>query len=108
MWKAIKELCVRGAPLIGVAAALCIAYKATLGTLSLHSIYAAKWTLNITKGASKTELEQVAEYLKTARPTAVNLMYCCDAILSLLKDYTVSTFIKNVFHSILLTINLFG
>jgi len=68
MWKAIKDLCVRGAPLIGVAAALCLAAKAN-------------------SGATKKELEQAAEHLKTARPTAVNLMYCCDAIFSLLKDY---------------------
>ncbi len=58
----IKTLKVRGAPLIGVAAALALAQYV------LH-------------GANENEILLAAEKLKTARPTAVNLSYCVDRLL---------------------------
>lgn len=61
MCEAIQSLRVRGAPLIGVAAALC------LGQLAL-------------KGRSKAELLGAADRLREARPTAVNLMWAIDAM----------------------------
>jgi len=67
MWKLIQQLSVRGAPLIGIAAALSLAIKAQ-------------------EGASLEELIKAAEYLKTSRPTAVNLMHCCDKIVNILKE----------------------
>ncbi len=59
MIEAIKMLRVRGAPLIGVAAALQVAQAAL-------------------QGFTKTELLQKAQALYEARPTAVNLMNCID------------------------------
>lgn len=56
---AIQALKVRGAPLIGVAASLCLAQAAL-------------------KGAGSEELLQQAQRLYEARPTAVNLMNCID------------------------------
>ena len=66
MWNLIKSLSVRGAPLIGVCA------SSTL----------AMWAK---QGHSRTEIIESAEYLITSRPTAVNLMYCCQKIIEALK-----------------------
>lgn len=70
MWQHIKQLSVRGAPLIGVAAAMAIAVTAKNGNYS------------------KQDIINKSEYLKTARPTAVNLMYCCDRIIHELEKYS--------------------
>lgn len=55
----IHELVVRGAPLIGVAAALCLARYAE-------------------SGASHSQLLEAYAHLRSARPTAVNLMWALD------------------------------
>ncbi|KVE34310.1 S-methyl-5-thioribose-1-phosphate isomerase [Burkholderia sp. TSV86] len=60
MWCAIKDLRVRGAPLIGVAAA----YGVCLAMQSERSASSADF---------REKLENCAAYLNTARPTAVNL-----------------------------------
>ncbi len=71
MIEAIKKLQVRGAPLIGVAAALGLAQSAILG-------------------ATTTELLDKAQKLYDSRPTAVNLMVCIDRMRTILKkDSTV-------------------
>lgn len=62
---AIKEMVVRGAPLIGVTAA----YGMYLATLHLKN---ENW---------EEDLLQVAEYLKSSRPTAVNLAFAVDEML---------------------------
>jgi methylthioribose-1-phosphate isomerase len=62
----IKALAVRGAPLIGVAAAL------SLG------LFAAS-------GRAVTEIEKAAAALRDARPTAVNLMHAIDRLLRVLQ-----------------------
>lgn len=62
MIAAIVALKVRGAPLIGVAAALCVRHAAE-------------------SGASATELLGVAARLRAARPTAVNLMWAMDHLI---------------------------
>lgn len=56
VWQAIKQLCVRGAPAIGVAAA----YGVCLGVQSDRSV------------------DDVCDYLATSRPTAVNLFIALD------------------------------
>ncbi len=62
VWEAIKNLRVRGAPALGIAAAL--------GTVAgIQNSPAANYS-----DFSK-ELEKVADYLATARPTAVNLFW---------------------------------
>jgi len=64
-YKAIAEMVVRGAPLIG--------FTATLGL--------AFWLKNQTKKISINELKEKADYLKKARPTAVNLKYELDNLI---------------------------
>ena len=61
MIEAIQQLKVRGAPLLGVAAALCLACIAE-------------------GGASRAQLESDALWLRRARPTAVNLMWALDRL----------------------------
>ena len=63
LWRAIRELSVRGAPAIGVAAA----YGVVLGVQPATELDAAR-------GA----LLRVCEYLATSRPTAVNLFWALD------------------------------
>ena len=70
---AIKEMIVRGAPLIGVTAAFGM-YLATLEATDKRNV--------------KTFLLERAERLKSSRPTAVNLMWAVDRVLSELDFYT--------------------
>lgn len=63
---AIKDMWVRGAPLIGVTAA----YGIYLGLLSLNK------SENIDK-----EIKELGQYLESSRPTAVNLKYAIDLVL---------------------------
>ena len=67
MVEAIRSLRVRGAPLIGVAAALALAQSAV-------------------KGTSTEELLVEARKLYEARPTAVNLMNCMNRMMNVLKN----------------------
>lgn len=67
VWEAIKALRVRGAPAIGIAAAL----GAVLGT----------WDSTATTyDAFAEELKSATDYLATSRPTAVNLFWALDRI----------------------------
>lgn len=76
MIEAIKKLQVRGAPLIGVAAALNLAQSAL-------------------QGATTTSLLDKAQKLYDSRPTAVNLMVCIDRMRSILKnDVTVEAILS--------------
>lgn len=59
----IKKLRVRGAPLIGISAAIALA------------LYAEK-------GKSSKEIEKAAAALRAARPTAVNLAFCIDKMMA--------------------------
>ncbi|MFO7828299.1 MAG: S-methyl-5-thioribose-1-phosphate isomerase [Bacteroidales bacterium] len=70
IYTAIKEMWVRGAPLIGVTAA----YGIYLGLIEMKN----------EKKADK-EIKALADYLKSARPTAVNLQYAIDLILNGIK-----------------------
>ena len=63
---AIKEMVVRGAPLIGVTAA--------------YGIYLA--ILNFDGDDFETYIREKAEYLKSSRPTAVNLAFAVDEMLT--------------------------
>lgn len=70
VYTAIKEMWVRGAPLIGVAAA----YGMYLGLLELRA-----------ENKTDKKTEAMASYLKSTRPTAVNLQYAVDIILNGIK-----------------------
>jgi len=66
-YNAIKTMVVRGAPLIGVVAAYGLALTAK-------------------KVKDVTEYIKIGEWLKTARPTAINLMWAVDRVLNSSKD----------------------
>jgi len=68
---AIKDMWLRGAPLIGVAGA----YGMYLGLLEIDS------EKNVQK-----EISKVALYLKSARPTAVNLQFAVDLVTDQIKN----------------------
>ena len=75
MFRAIRDMIVRGAPAIGIAGA--------------HGV-----VLFAQEGAKKfTDIEQFkiwlidkAEYMKTSRPTAVNLMWACEKQIEIIKN----------------------
>src|SRR5438128_12420022 len=60
IWEAIRSLRVRGAPAIGIAAAMGV-------VLGMHGF------TDRTRGAYWARLQEVVAYLRTSRPTAVNL-----------------------------------
>ena len=71
--KAIKEMYVRGAPLIGVTGA--------------YAVYLA--TLNAPNGQIDTEyLQHEARRIKSARPTAVNLAWALDRIMKKVSGFS--------------------
>jgi methylthioribose-1-phosphate isomerase len=65
VWQAIRNLCVRGAPAIGVAAALGLVVGVQMHTDA--ATYAQR-------------LREVADYLRTTRPTAVNLFWALERL----------------------------
>ena len=65
VWTAIKTLQVRGAPAIGIAAALGV-------------VVAVQDSSAATGKALAAEVNQAADYLATSRPTAVNLFWALD------------------------------
>ncbi|HAN18845.1 MAG: S-methyl-5-thioribose-1-phosphate isomerase [Bacteroidetes bacterium GWC2_33_15] len=69
VYLAIKEMWLRGAPLIGVAAA----YGMYLGLLQI-------------KSEDNCEIESLASYLKSSRPTAVNLQFAVDLVINQIKN----------------------
>jgi methylthioribose-1-phosphate isomerase len=65
IWESIRNLRVRGAPAIGVAAAMGV-------VLGMQKF------LDRSRGAYRQRLNEVADYLRTSRPTAVNLFWALD------------------------------
>src|SRR5262249_42666799 len=65
VWEAIRMLRVRGAPAIGIAAAFGV-------------VVGVQTCLDRTWGAYQHRLREVADYLRTSRPTAVNLFWALD------------------------------
>ena len=72
MWDAIKRLVVRGAPAIGVAAAFGLYLGVRNGPDDLRSFL--------------TKLDEIGAYLKTSRPTAVNLAWAVDRLTRLARS----------------------
>jgi methylthioribose-1-phosphate isomerase len=75
MAEAIKNMRVRGAPLLGAAAAFALALTA----------YHSKATSN---AALLSQLENAAKTIKSTRPTAVNLFWAVDRILSKAQSFS--------------------
>ncbi len=67
MWQAIRRLSVRGAPAIGIAAAM----GAVLGVRDYD---------DLDRDGLLKRLEEVCEYLASSRPTAVNLRWALDRL----------------------------
>jgi methylthioribose-1-phosphate isomerase len=65
VWEAIRMLRVRGAPAIGIAAAFGV-------------VVGVQTCLDRTWGAYQHRLREVTDYLRTSRPTAVNLFWALD------------------------------
>src|SRR5438093_2950367 len=65
IWEAIRNLRVRGAPAIGVAAAMGV-------------VLGMQRFTDRNRGAYWHRLREVTEYLRTSRPTAVNLFWALD------------------------------
>jgi methylthioribose-1-phosphate isomerase len=84
MAEAIKNLRVRGAPLLGASAAFALALTA----------YHSKAT---DKTALLSELENAGETIKRTRPTAVNLFWAVDRILNKARDFSGSAEALKVF-----------
>ena len=74
---AIREMVVRGAPSIGVAAAL---------GLARHAKKLAEKENNLSANALLDQLNQASEKLKATRPTAVNLKWATDKICQAAKE----------------------
>jgi methylthioribose-1-phosphate isomerase len=68
IWEAIRVLRVRGAPAIGVAAAMGV-------------VLGVQHFTDRTRGAYARRLHEVADYLRTSRPTAVNLFWALDRMI---------------------------
>ncbi|MFH5831552.1 S-methyl-5-thioribose-1-phosphate isomerase [Halalkalibaculum sp. DA3122] len=74
IWESIKKLRVRGAPAIGIAAA----YGFYLGIKDLpESTFESFWV----------EVERIADYLESARPTAVNLHWALNRLKSTIQAH---------------------
>ena len=67
VWDAIRRLCVRGAPAIGVAAAYGVCLAARGAAISVQE-----------DGQTRQACLRAIEYLATSRPTAVNLFWALD------------------------------
>jgi methylthioribose-1-phosphate isomerase len=89
VWDAIRQLRVRGAPAIGIAAAygVVIGCQVLLGNAAIASLatnragHASEATALIegfTRARAMARLEDVCGYLATSRPTAVNLFWALD------------------------------
>jgi methylthioribose-1-phosphate isomerase len=74
VWEAIKKLRVRGAPAIGISAA----YGFYLGIKDLPEDNFLSF---------KVEAERIGDYLKSSRPTAVNLGWAVDRLLQTINAY---------------------
>jgi methylthioribose-1-phosphate isomerase len=75
VWEAIRSLRVRGAPAIGIAAAL----GAVVG---MHAFQ------DRGRGAYLHRLREVTDYLRTSRPTAVNLFWALDRMEQRVRGFT--------------------
>ena len=75
MYNAIKTMIVRGAPAIGVSAA----HGVVLYAQELEK-------LNLSREDFISKLIEKSEYLKTSRPTAVNLMWAVDKQIEIIKN----------------------
>ena len=75
MFDAIRNMIVRGAPAIGIAGAHGVVLFAQEGEIKFSDV-----------AEFKAWLIEKAEYMKTSRPTAVNLMWACEEQIRVIKN----------------------
>src|SRR5438132_4432276 len=75
IWEAIRSLRVRGAPAIGVAAAMGV-------------VLGLQHSRDRNRGAYAERLRQVTDYLRTSRPTAVNLFWALERMERHIRAFT--------------------
>jgi methylthioribose-1-phosphate isomerase len=75
VWEAIRNLRVRGAPAIGVAAAMGV-------VVGMQSFAGHE------RGAFRQKLHEVADYLRSSRPTAVNLFWALERMEKCVAGFT--------------------
>jgi methylthioribose-1-phosphate isomerase len=75
IWEAIRMLRVRGAPAIGIAAAMGV-------------VLGMQQPADRGRGAYRHRLQEVAAYLRTSRPTAVNLFWALDRMVRIVEGRT--------------------
>ena len=87
MFDAIRNMIVRGAPAIGIAGGHGIVLYAQEGAKSIKNL-----------SDFKTWLIEKANYMKTSRPTAVNLMWACEQQINIIKNSNsdIDTLIKEL------------
>lgn len=73
MWDAIKRLCVRGAPAIGVAAG--------------YGVWIAARNTLAAGGDVRSSAREACDYLATSRPTAVNLFWAIDRMRRVINEH---------------------
>jgi methylthioribose-1-phosphate isomerase len=81
LWKAIKRLCVRGAPALGVAAA----FGVLLGVKKFKGHDTKKFLAH---------LDKVCHYIGTSRPTAVNLFNALNRMKQVIRTYPGSSVVQ--------------
>ena len=85
-WSVIRTMQIRGAPLIAIVAVLGLAVDLTSNQETLSKVD------GMTIGGIKTIIREKMEYLKTSRPTAVNLFNAMEELSSIiLRDETLTT-----------------
>jgi methylthioribose-1-phosphate isomerase len=93
VWEAIKALRVRGAPAIGI----CAAYGLVVGVKEKAPDSSASF-----RGA----VEEVAAYLATSRPTAVNLFWALDRMKACVKGMDDATNVDGLYKGIVVEANI--
>lgn len=77
VWAAIRKLKVRGAPAIGVSAAYGL-YVAFRNLVLSASASGSECGAKFADAAAEVEFYRISEYLRSSRPTAVNLFHALD------------------------------
>lgn len=85
-WSVIRSMQIRGAPLIAIVAVLGLAVDLTSNEATIKQLDGLSSVADI-----KTVINEKMEYLKTSRPTAVNLFNAMEELSGILDDHSLTT-----------------
>lgn len=85
-WSVIRSMQIRGAPLIAIVAVLGLAVDLTSNEATIKELDGLSSVADI-----KTVINEKMEYLKTSRPTAVNLFNAMEELSGILDDASLTT-----------------